>query len=217
MARSVSASPWTTASPRLTQSCTPAWLSSMPRASTSLVPARKASSAPSSQPTSSTRVCASTRSAIRRRSWRSPSLPAMREARSAQAVLGRGAFEEAGQHPVELRLVEQEGVVVAIGLDLAERDVGRHRVQRAHQIAALGGRKQPVGAERDHAKAGARAAKRLGEHAALRSRQVEIVHRARDVEIGVGIEAVDETDALMAQVALDLEVGVEAIGQARAI
>ena len=45
-------------------------------------------------------------------------------------------------------------------------------------------------------------------------REVEIVAGAGDVEIGVGVEAVDEGDALVAQIVLDLEVGVEAIGDA---
>jgi hypothetical protein len=39
--------------------------------------------------------------------------------------------------------------------------------------------------------------------------EVEIIHRAGDVEIGVGVEPVDEGAALVAQIALDLEVGVE--------
>ena len=40
--------------------------------------------------------------------------------------------------------------------------------------------------------------------------QVEVVHRPGDVEVAVGVEPVDEGRALVAQVALDLEVGVEA-------
>ena len=40
-------------------------------------------------------------------------------------------------------------------------------------------------------------------------RQVEVVERARDVEVRVGVEAVGEAQPLVAQVALDLEVGRE--------
>jgi hypothetical protein len=47
--------------------------------------------------------------------------------------------------------------------------------------------------------------------------QVEIVHGARDIEIAVGVEAVDEGGALVAQIALHLEVGVEAEGLGREI
>ena len=48
-------------------------------------------------------------------------------------------------------------------------------------------------------------------------REIEIVHGAGDVEIAVGIEAVDEGRALVAQIALDLEIGVEAEAQRVAV
>src|SRR3546814_4278210 len=48
-------------------------------------------------------------------------------------------------------------------------------------------------------------------------RSVEVVHRAGDVEVGVGVEALHEAGALVAQVALDLEVGLEAEGQRVAV
>jgi hypothetical protein len=41
-------------------------------------------------------------------------------------------------------------------------------------------------------------------------REIEIIHRAGDVEIGIGVEAVDEGRALVVQIALDLEIRVEA-------
>jgi len=44
----------------------------------------------------------------------------------------------------------------------------------------------------------------------MRFGKVEIVHRARDVEIGIGIEAVGKGQPLMAQIGFDLEIGVEA-------
>ena len=46
---------------------------------------------------------------------------------------------------------------------------------------------------------------------------VEIVHRARQIEIGVGVEALDEGRALVAQIALDLEIGVEREGRQLAV
>ena len=57
----------------------------------------------------------------------------------------------------------------------------------------------------------------VGEQPAMLLGQIEIVHRAGDVEIGVGVEAIDEADPLVAQIALHLEVGVEAeaLGVAR--
>ena len=38
---------------------------------------------------------------------------------------------------------------------------------------------------------------------------VEIIHRACEIEIGIRVEALDERNALMAQIALDLEIGIE--------
>ena len=48
-----------------------------------------------------------------------------------------------------------------------------------------------------------------GQDLAMAFAKIEVIHRARDVEIAVGIEAIDERRALMAQIAFDLEVGVE--------
>jgi hypothetical protein len=47
--------------------------------------------------------------------------------------------------------------------------------------------------------------------------EIEIIHRAGDVEIGIGVEPVDEAQALMAQIALDLEVRIEAEGHLLAV
>ena len=47
--------------------------------------------------------------------------------------------------------------------------------------------------------------------------EVEIVHRPRHVEVGVGVEAVDEARPLVAKIGFDLEVGVEAEGRTVAI
>ena len=49
------------------------------------------------------------------------------------------------------------------------------------------------------------AAERLGQIAAVIRRQVEIVHRAGDRQIGIGVEPADERAALVAQIALHLE------------
>jgi hypothetical protein len=81
--------------------------------------------------------------------------------------------------------------------------------ERMHDGARIRRREQPVGGEGDHAEAGLGPPEGLGQHAAVVGREVEIVHGARDVEIRVGVEALDEGDALVAQVALDLELGVE--------
>ena len=41
--------------------------------------------------------------------------------------------------------------------------------------------------------------------------QVEVVERPRDVEVGVGVETVDEALPLVAQVAFDLELHIEGV------
>src|SRR6516162_11282778 len=48
-------------------------------------------------------------------------------------------------------------------------------------------------------------------------REIEVIHRAGDVEIRVGVEAVDKSAALMAQIALDLEIGVEAVSDSMTV
>ncbi len=103
-----------------------------------------------------------------------------------------------------------------VALDLHEGDRGGGRVQGVHDGAGFGGREQPVGGEGHHAEPGLRALEGVGEHAAPVGGEVEIVHRPGEVEVGVGVEALDEAEALVAQVALDLEVGVEREGRGRA-
>ena len=96
-----------------------------------------------------------------------------------------------------------------VGLHLDEADVGRHGIQRVHDLAALARRVEPVAGERHHAEPGLGALEGVGQHVAVLGRKVEVVDGAGDVEIAVGIEAVDERRALVAQIALDLEVGIE--------
>src|SRR6185369_13100201 len=78
-----------------------------------------------------------------------------------------------------------------------------------HDRARIGSRKQPVGGEGDYAEAGRRILERVGEHAVEVGPDVEVVHRTREIEIRVGVETLHEGDALVAQIALDLEVGIE--------
>src|SRR5690606_13034188 len=85
-------------------------------------------------------------------------------------------------------------------------------VQRLDDTARFGGRIEPVRIEADQAEAYRRMAERIGQPAAVRIREIEIVHRAGDIEIGVGVETVDETDPLVAQIGFDLEICIEAEG-----
>ena len=120
-----------------------------------------------------------------------------------------GALEEAAHDGEQLRLFEQEGVVTLVGDDFGERDPRAAGVERMHDGARFRRRKQPVAGEGDHAEARRAPLERIGEHAVVVAGEIEIVHRAREIEIGIGVEALDERDALVAQIALHLEIGVE--------
>ena len=190
---------------------------SMPRLSSSC------SSSPSPQPTSSTfepgsTISATSRWSVRYLPVRSGAMPASGRACSCSAIVSHRSvrpralprrLQEGAGDIEEFRHVEQEGVMAAIGLDLGERHPRARGVQRMHQRARFRGREQPVAGERHHAEPRLDAAKRLRQHAAMVGGDVEIVHRARQIEIAVGIEALDERRALIAQIALDLEIGVE--------
>ncbi len=107
--------------------------------------------------------------------------------------------------------------MAAIRFDLDEGDGGACRVEGMHDLAAFGGRKEPVAGEGNQAKARLAVAERLGKAPAMIGGEVEIVHRARHVEVGIRIETIDEGHALVAQIAFDLEVRVEAEGQPVAV
>ena len=107
--------------------------------------------------------------------------------------------------------------MAAIGFDLGERHPRARGVQRMHQRAQFRGREQPVRGERHHAEPGLDAAKRLRQHAVMVGGDVEIVHRPRQIEIAVGVEALDKGRALVAQIALDLEIRVEREGRQLAV
>src|SRR3546814_17771492 len=83
---------------------------------------------------------------------------------------------------------------------------------------SLRGREQPVAGEGGEAEAGLHAAERVCEFAVMVGREVEIVHRTGDVEIGIGIEPLDERAALMTEIALDLKLRLaEVVDQVRAV
>ena len=81
----------------------------------------------------------------------------------------------------------------------------------AHQRNAFAGRKQPVAGERHHTKARLGVGKGIRQRAAKIGGEVEIIHRAGNVEIAVGVKPVDKTYPLMSQIAFNLEVSFKAI------
>ena len=221
VARSVSASPWITDEPAATQALTPAWLSSMPRPSTCLVARqigeqRAVAAADVEHPRAGRdhvgdQAQVAARMAVRR--WRhvagSPALSADRAARRrrrgsrASTRWNSGSSSRKASWPLS--------VSISTKLTLA-----RGGVQRVHD--ARGSRRSGTASrvvKETTQKRARRAGEGVGQHAAVLGGEVEIVHRPGDVEVGVGVEAVDEADALVAQIALDLEVGVEAEGHRR--
>src|SRR3546814_11926484 len=81
------------------------------------------------------------------------------------------AVEKAAEHPDEFRLVQQEGVVPLVALDLDEADIRRDRVQRVDDVAAFRSRKQPIAAEGDDAESRPAALEGRGQMAAMPRRE----------------------------------------------
>ena len=96
-----------------------------------------------------------------------------------------------------------------VGDDFGERHPRAAGIERMHDGTRFRRREQPVGGERDHAEARRALLPRIGEHAVVVGGEIEIVHRAREIEIGIGVEALDERDALVAQIAFHLKIGIE--------
>src|SRR5260370_37161842 len=132
------------------------------------------------------------------------------------AVLG-AAVQKTVQGLEQLRLVQHKRVVPVIGSNLDKADLGCGSVKRVHNLPTFRGRKQPIAGERDYAETRAGALECAGQRSAVFRRQVKIIHRAGDVAAGVRVEADDKGPALVAQIALYLEIDVEPIGDGEAI
>src|SRR5579859_2238446 len=127
--------------------------------------------------------------------------------------IGLGALEEAPEEAVELVAFEEERVVAEVGVELGVAGplVGAQEGEGDRPVLLRG--KQPVAGESDDERLGLDRAE--GELEGSRGPgRVEMVDGPRDVEVVVGVEAVDEALALVAEVALDLELGVEGVGLA---
>ena len=121
-------------------------------------------------------------------------------------------------HPGEIFVLEKEGVVAVRRAHLQVGAVEPVALQRVHDLLGLVRRIQPVAAEGDDEEAHVvgQLPEHLHQHAAP-GRQVEVVERLGDVEVGVGVEAAREHLALVAQVALHLEVQAAARGPATSV
>src|ERR1700722_19320956 len=99
--------------------------------------------------------------------------------------------------------------MTAIGVYLDEGDGRSSSIQRMDNRARRRRRIKPIRIERDNAETRLRTFEGSCERAAVILGEIEIIARAGDVEIRIRIEPIDETRALIAQIILDLEIGVE--------
>src|SRR6202048_1350623 len=132
-----------------------------------------------------------------------------------EAACPRGTLQKTTDNGEQFRLLQQECIMPLVAHNLGERHPRATRIQRMHNGAGIGGRKQPVRGKRDHAKSGWGILECIGQAPVVVCGKIEIVHRPGKIQVGVGIEPLDEADPLVAQIALDLEVGVK--GESRVV
>jgi len=155
--------------------------------------------------------------------------------RQALGVGVRGG-EERGQHAVELVHLQQESVVSVGARQFAEGDGFSQFQQRLGDPPGLRSREEPVRREGHDQVAAAGTLEGLPKPPAgggflrrksfagilvggngirapaVARREIEPVHGLGDVQVAVGVETLHEPFALVLQVLLDLEGGVEAVG-----
>src|SRR6188472_3769827 len=93
--------------------------------------------------------------------------------------------------------------------DFRKRNPRASGIEGMHDGARFRRWEQPVRGERDHAKTRRCVFESVRQYAAAIRGKIEIVHRARKIEVGICVEALDEAAALVAQVAFDLEIRIE--------
>jgi hypothetical protein len=108
---------------------------------------------------------------------------------------------EAAQRAVEDRFIQQEGVVAVGEVDFVPGDVFVRGFELGFEGDGLGGWVDPVAGVGDNEVFG------LGSFGLL---ELVVVDGAGEVEEGVGVEALGELVALVAEVAFDLELDTEA-------
>ncbi len=94
------------------------------------------------------------------------------------------------------------------GVEVAVRDLLFLAHERGHELLRLLRHEEPVAAQRDDQHARGDLLK-SGVEAAVALLDVVLVHGQGDVQVRVGVEALDELFALVLQIALDLEEGAE--------
>src|SRR4029453_6655446 len=103
---------------------------------------------------------------------------------------------------------EKEGIVTVRRVDFRIDDVAAVADQRLYDLVRALRRETPVGAEAREQESGCGWRECAGEITASVAGRVEVVERARDQQVGIGVEILGELVALVAQIALDLELDV---------
>jgi hypothetical protein len=118
--------------------------------------------------------------------------------------LGRRALEKTADERVEFFTLEQKGIVTEIGGEFGVAGAFAGAQKGLGDLAVLLGREEPVTGEADDQGFGEDGGEGVFKRA-VGVVEIELVERACDVEVRVGVETVDERLALVAQVALDFE------------
>ena len=100
--------------------------------------------------------------------------------------------------------------MAVIRLDFGKAHIGRHRIESMDDFPAFRRGVEPVGVEADQTKACMRVGEGISQLSAMLFGDVEIIHRAGDEQIAVGVKPLGEPGALIAQIAFHLEIRVEA-------
>src|SRR3546814_5555973 len=108
------------------------------------------------------------------------------------------ARQEAVDHAVQFRAFQQEGVMAERAGQFDEARLRAAGVEGMDDQAGLRRGIEPVRVEADEAEARLRRREGPGQAAAMILRYVIIVHGAGDVEIGIGVEPLDEAQPLVA-------------------
>src|ERR1700731_5115481 len=107
--------------------------------------------------------------------------------------------------------------MAAIRLDIDKGNRGAARVQGMHDRARGLRRIKPIGIEGHDAEPGFGTLEGERQRAAVIGGEIEIITSPRHIEVRIGIETVDKAWALLAQIILDLEIGIEREGWRAAV
>ena len=115
--------------------------------------------------------------------------------------------QQRGDEFRELGDLDQERVVAEDAFEFEVRHVPAGLDESLDDLLALARREQPVRVVRRDEEPGVRPTEGLLQRTVAR-REIEVVHRPRQVEIAVGVEPLDKSLALVVQIVFDLELSL---------